>query len=191
MTPPPRSEGGDEARSDPGAHPSPEQPRQGGPTELVEAEEGGFVERLSAGTATALLAWLIGIGAGSALLALWVFAAIVLGERLGLGDLVSGLGFYVSILGASGPVILWLTGRAQGHSLRWFVVTALKMGGTMLGIVVAFGVIAAFLVGRGIGLQALWSALLLAAATVILSVIWALATWSADWYIARARVTSD
>ncbi len=164
-------------------------PREGGPTELVPTDEGGMVERLSAGTATLLLVWLIAIGAGSALLALWVFVAIVLGERLGLGDLFSSLGFYVSIFGASGPVILWLTGRAQGHSLGWFLVMALKIGAVMLAIVVGFGAVAALLAGPGLGLGALRSAALLAAATAALSVIWGTATWAADWYIARARVS--
>ena len=42
-----------------------------GPTELVEGSDGELVERLSAGTATLLLVWLIGTGAASALLAAW------------------------------------------------------------------------------------------------------------------------
>ena len=166
-------------------------PREGGPTELVPTDEGGLVERLSAGTATLLLVWLIGIGAGSALLALWVFMAIVLGERLGIGDLFSALGFYVGIFGASGPIVLWLTGRAQGHSLAWFLATALKIGVVMLAIVVGFGAVAALLAGPGIGIGGLYSAGVLALAVLVLSVVWALATWSADWYIARARVAPD
>ena len=40
-----------------------------GPTELVEGNDGELVERLSTGTATLLLVWLVGVGAGSALLA--------------------------------------------------------------------------------------------------------------------------
>ena len=35
-----------------------------GPTELVEGNDGELVERLSAGTATLLLVWLIGTGRG-------------------------------------------------------------------------------------------------------------------------------
>lgn len=163
-------------------------PREGGPTELVPTDEGGLVERLSAGTATLLLVWLIGIGAGSALLALWIFVAIVLGDRLGPGDLFSGLGFYVSIFGASGPVILWLTGRAQGRSLAWFLFTALKIGGVMLAIVIVFGAIAALLAGPGLGVGSVRSVALLAVATAAMSLIWGAATWAADWYIARARV---
>ena len=91
-----------------------------GPTELVEGADGELVERLSAGTATLLLIWLIGTGAASALLAAWIFAAMILGQRLGADDLFSSTGFYVALFGASGPTLLWLTGRAQGHSLGWF-----------------------------------------------------------------------
>lgn len=164
-------------------------PREGGPTEVVETAEGSLVERLSASTATLLLIWLIGIGAGSALLLVWIFALIVLGERLGADDLFSGPGFYIAIFGASGPIVLWLTGRAQGHSLLWYVVTAMKIGALMFAILVGFGALAAILIGPGIGLGAVRSAALLAVGTLILSTLWALATWSADWYIARARVS--
>ena len=176
---------------DPEREPGERPLREGGPTELVPTEEGGVVERLSAGTATLLLVWLIGVGAGSTLLALWVFVAIVIGQRLGIGDLFSGLGFYVAIFGASGPVVLWLAGRAQGHSLGWFVVTSLKIAGVMLAIVVAFGAIAALLAGPGIGVGGLISAALVGIALAVLSVIWAVATWSADWYIAHARAASE
>ena len=162
--------------------------RPGGPTELVPTEEGELVERLSSGTATLLLIWLIAVGAGSALLAVWAFFWIVLGERLGLDDLFSSLGFYISIFGASGPVILWLTGRAQNHSLPWFLLTALKIGAVMFAIVVAFGAVAALLAGPGIGVGGLVSAGILAVATAAMSLIWGTATWAADWYIARARV---
>lgn len=165
--------------------------RPGGPTEMVPTDEGELVERLSSGTATLLLVWLIGVGAASALLALWVFFAIVLGERLGLGDLLSSLGFYVSIFGASGPVILWLTGRAQNHSLPWFLLTALKIGSVMFAIVVAFGAVAALLAGPGIGVNGLVSAGILAVATAAMSLIWGTATWAADWYIARARIEAQ
>ncbi len=175
-------------RHDPAPEDAP--PREGGPTELVPTDEGGLVERLSAGTATLLLIWLVGIGAASALLALWAFVAIVLGERLGIGDLLSSLGFYASIFGASGPVILWLTGRAQGHSLAWFIVTALKIGGVMLAIFIVFAAIAALLAGPGIGVGGIRSAALLAVAAAAMSLIWGAATWAADWYIARARVVA-
>ena len=184
--------------TDGGAAPEPRRPdadpptvRAGGPTELVPTDEGELVERLSSGTATLLLIWLIGIGAATALLALWGFMAIVLGERLGLGDLFSSLGFYVSIFGASGPVVLWLTGRAQSHSLPWFLLTALKIGGVMFLIVVAFGAVAALLAGPGIGVGGVLAAGVLAVAIAAMSLVWALATWAADWYIARARTDAE
>ena len=158
-----------------------------GPTELVPTEDGDYVERLSGGTATLLLVWLIGTGAGSALLVFWVYMVLVVGERLGPGDLFSAMGFYVGIFGASGPVVLWLAGRAQGHSLGWFAITAAKIGGLMSAIVIAIGALGALLVGAGITGHGLRSAALLAVATLLLSLVWGLATWSADWYIARAR----
>ena len=61
-----------------GQEPTAPIPREDGPTELVEGNDGELVERLSGGTATLLLAWLIGVGAGSALLAAWLLAALVL-----------------------------------------------------------------------------------------------------------------
>ena len=64
-----------------------EQPREDGPTEVVETEEGELIERLSGGTATLLLVWLIGVGALSTLLASWLFVWFVSGERLGVGAL--------------------------------------------------------------------------------------------------------
>jgi hypothetical protein len=92
------------------------EPAPDGPTELVETDSGELVERLSSGTATLLLVWLLIVGAGSALLAAWVVATMVLGERLGAGALFSDFGFYLALYGATGPTVLWLSGRAQGHT---------------------------------------------------------------------------
>jgi hypothetical protein len=161
-----------------------------GPTELVEGNDGEQVERLSTGTATLLLVWLVGVGAGSALLAAWVFAALILGERLGVDDLLSGTGFYVSLAGASGPTVLWLAGRAQDRSLGWFLMTAAKIGMLMLAGTILIVVLGSLLLGSSIGPGALTAVLLLTGLILAMSVLWALATWSADRYIARARVES-
>lgn len=162
-----------------------------GPTELAEGRDGEMVERLSGGTATLLLVWLLGIGAASALLAAWVFSALVLDTRLGFGDLFSGLGFYVALFGGAGPTILWLTGRAQGHSLLWFGWTAAKIGVVMIGGTIAIGAVGILMLGGQFGGGALPAALVLIGLTLLLSVGWALAVWSADRYIARARVVPD
>lgn len=169
------------------ASPSPPpEPGDEGPTELVRTDDGQVVERLSAGTATLLLAWLIGTGAGSALLALWVVAALTAGVRLGPGELFSSLGFYCAIFGASGPCILWLAGRAQGRPLGWWLVQSAKIGLLMMALVIGFGALGA--VAMGVPLAGgLPLAALLTAAALLLSVIWALATWAADVAIARAR----
>jgi hypothetical protein len=159
-----------------------------GPTELVEGKDGELEERLSAGTATLLLAWLIGIGAGSALLAAWIFSAVLLEQRLGMGDLLSGTGLYVALFGASGPTILWLSGRAQDHALGWFLVTAAKMGLAMIGSIMAVAALGVLMLGGGLTSDSLVAAGVLIAATLVLSVLWALATWAADRYIAHARV---
>ncbi|HEX6138901.1 MAG TPA: hypothetical protein VF013_00370 [Candidatus Limnocylindria bacterium] len=159
-----------------------------GPTELVEGRDGELVERLSTGTATLLLAWLIGIGAASALLAAWIFSALFLDERLGLDDLFSGVGFYVALFGAAGPTILWLSGRAQSHGLGWFLLTAAKIGLAEIGGTLLIAVLGILMLGGGFGGAALPAALLLIGLTGVLSVLWALAVWSADRYIARARV---
>jgi hypothetical protein len=161
------------------------------PTELVETDKGELVERLSGGTATMLLVWLIGIGAGSALLAAWIFAEVVAKQRLGIGALFSGFGLYVGLFGASGPTVLWLAGRAQGHSLKWFAWTAAKMGLVMIGIVIVAAVFGILVLGGGINGGHLALALVLIAITLVLSFIWALATWSADRYIARARIEGE
>jgi hypothetical protein len=97
------------------------------PTEIVETEEGELVERLSGGTATLLLVWLIGVGALSTLVAAWIFVALVYHQRLGIGALFGSFGFYVGLAGATGPCVLWLAGRAQGRSLGWFLLTAARI----------------------------------------------------------------
>jgi hypothetical protein len=163
---------------------------ENGPTEVVEDDRGELVERLSAGTATLLLAWLIGTGAASALVAVWLLAALLWGLRLGLGELFSGLGLYVAIFGASGPTVLWLAGRAQGHSLAWFAWTAAKIGLVMIGTVLAIGLLAALMIGLPLAAGAPLAAGILVVATLLLSLIWALTVWSADRYIARARIAN-
>jgi hypothetical protein len=172
-----------------GPHRPPGQLADDSPTELVEDERGELVERLSGGTATLLLVWLIGIGALSALLAAWLFVWIVSGERLGLGALFGGFGFYVAVGGASGPCILWLTGRAQSHSLGWFVLTAVKIGLVMAGLLLAvIGGAALLIAGVLPGIGAVLAAGVLIAFVLVLSLTWGLAVWAADRYIARARV---
>ncbi len=164
--------------------------RRDGPTELVETEDGEVLERLSGPTATLLLIWLIGVGALSTLLAAWTFVWIVSGERLGLGALFGGFGIYTSLAGAAGPCVLWLAGRAQGHSLGWFMLTAAKIAMMMVGIVVVL-VVGATLVMAGAfpGPGALLAAVLMVVMALALSQAWALATWGADRWIARARVS--
>jgi hypothetical protein len=171
--------------------PEPSELPPDGPTELVEGSDGELVERLSTGTASLLLIWLIGTGAASALLATWLFAAVVLNQRLGAGELFSSLGLYVAVFGASGPTLLWLTGRAQGHSLAWFGWTAAKIGLAMIGSVVLVIGLGALLLGAVIGPGFLPLAAILAGVTLILSMFWALVTWSADRYIATARLDSS
>jgi hypothetical protein len=162
-----------------------------GPTELVEGRDGELVERLSTGTATLLLVWLIGIGAASALLAVSVFSEVVLGRRLGAGDLLSGPGYYVALYGAAGPTILWLTGRAQAHSLAWFTWTAIKIGMVMTGGTIAIAALGILMLGGEFGGGAALAAAILIGLTLVLSALWALAVWSADRYIARARIDGE
>ncbi|HYM53170.1 MAG TPA: hypothetical protein VEW45_06820 [Candidatus Dormibacteraeota bacterium] len=168
-----------------------EQPQlpEDGPTQLVEGRDGELEERLATGTATLLLVWLVGIGAGSALLAAWIFAAVILEQRLGFADLLSATGFYVSLFGASGPTILWLAGRAQGHALAWFLLTGGKIGLAMSGGTILIAGLGSLLLGSSIGPGALPAAVLLIGLTLVISVLWALATWSADRYIAKARLS--
>lgn len=168
--------------------PNPDDPAEHSPTEIVEDERGELVERLSAGTATLLLAWLIGVGAGSSLLAAWLVGALLFRQRLGGEALLSGFGFYTAIFGASGPCVLWLAGRAQGHPFLWFLGTAMKIGLLMIGIVIGGGLVAFLVLGApiSIGLGVLAAVLVLV--TLGLAALWALVVWSADRYIARARV---
>jgi hypothetical protein len=165
---------------------------QRGPTEVVETEGGELVERLSGGTATLLLVWLIGVGGLSTLLAAWLFIWIVTGERLGVGALFSGFGFYTSLAGAAGPCVLWLAGRAQGHSLAWFALTAVKIVLVMVAVVLAVVLLSTLLVAGLIpGPAVLAAVALMVLMAVALSLIWALATWAADRWIAKARVQTS
>lgn len=166
--------------------------RQDGPTELVEGADGELIERLSGGTATILLIWLVGVGALSTLVGAWLFVWIVSGERLGIGALFGGFGFYTGLAGAAGPCVLWLAGRAQGKSLGWFMVTAAKIALVMVAIVAALVAGATLVMAATLpGLGALLAGGLMAGMALVLSQIWALATWSADRWIARARVTTE
>jgi len=169
----------------------PPQLAEDSPTELVETDSGELVERLSGGTATVLLVWLIGVGASSALLAAWIFADAVLGQRLGIKSLFSGFGLYVGLYGAAGPTVLWLTGRAQGHSLGWYLLTAAKMAVFMIVIVIVVAAGGVLILGGGLGPGALVAAVLLIGMALVVSLPWALATWAADVYIARARISSE
>jgi hypothetical protein len=167
-----------------------EEPRRDGPTELVEGADGELVERLSGGTATLLLIWLIGVGALSTLLAAWIFVWVVTGERLGIGALFGGFGFYTALAGAAGPCVLWLTGRAQGHSLAWFAWTAAKIALVMVGLIALLvTAVTVVMAGAVPGIGAVQVGLLMAFIGLVLSQLWAVATWGADRWIARARVT--
>jgi hypothetical protein len=169
---------------------SEETPRPDGPTELVETDEGELIERLSGGTATLLLIWLIGVGALSTLLAAWSFVWIVTGTRLGMESLFGGFGIYTSLAGSAGPCVLWLTGRAQGHTLGWFVITAAKIALAMVAMVVAIFVLALLVMAGALpGAGALAAGAVMVVMALMLSVVWALATWGADRWIARARVS--
>ena len=164
--------------------------RRDGPTELVEGADGELIERLSGGTATVLLLWLVGVGSLSTLLAVWIFVWRVTGQRLGVDALFGGFGFYTALAGAAGPCVLWLAGRAQGHRLGWFMLTAAKIALVMVTIIAvlvlgATLIMAGTLPGAGIILAAAVMTLI----ALVLSQIWALATWGADRWIARARVT--
>lgn len=168
--------------------PSDPEPNPDGPTEVVETDSGELVERLSAGTATLLLIWLVVIGAGSALLAAWVIANVVLGERLGAGALFSDFGFYVALYGAIGPTVLWLSGRAQGHSVAWFIWTAARIGLFMAVLTIVFGSLVTFMLGAALGTGTIFLGAAVLVATLAISVVWGLGTWAADRWIAQARV---
>ena len=105
-----------------------------------------------------------------------------------MAELFSATGFYVALFGASGPILLWLTGRAQGHSLGWFWLTAAKIGLAMIGSIIGVIALGAILLGASIGPGFGPLAAVLVTATLALTVLWSLVTWSADRYIARARV---
>lgn len=164
-------------------------PREDGPTEVVETDDGELVERLSGGTATLLLTWLIGVGALTTLLGAWIYVWLVTGERLGIGALFGGFGVYTAVAGAAGPCVLWLTGRAQNHGLGWFLLTSAKIALVMVGIVLLFILLAAVVMAGAIpGAPAIVAAVLMALLAIPLSAIWAVATWAADRWIARARL---
>jgi hypothetical protein len=163
--------------------------REDGPTEVVETDGGELIERLSGGTATLLLAWLIGVGALSTLLAAWLFIWLVTGERLGPSALFGGFGFYTALAGAAGPCVLWLTGRAQGHRITWFVLTGVKIALVMVGLVITFVLLVTLVMAGSVPSSgAIGAAGLMALIALPLSAIWALATWGADRWIARARL---
>jgi hypothetical protein len=165
-----------------------EHPRKDGPTEVVETEGGDLIERLSGGTATLLLAWLIGIGGLSTLLAAWLYWWLVTGERLGVGHLFGGFGLYTALAGAAGPCVLWLAGRAQGHTLGWFMRTGAKIALVMVAMVLGIVFLATLvLIGAIPGLPALLAAAVMAVGAIALAQVWAVATWAADRWIARAR----
>jgi hypothetical protein len=174
--------------ADPDRTPADPEPNPEGPTEVVETDSGELVERLSAGTATLLLVWLVIIGAGTALLGAWLVALLVLGERLGPGALIGDFGFYVALYGVTGPTVLWLSGRAQAHTARWFVWTALRIGLFMSVLTILFGGLVILVLGRGFTEGHVVLALAVLAMTLGISVIWGLAVWAADRWIAQARI---
>jgi hypothetical protein len=167
----------------------PTRQHEDGPTELVEGADGELVERLSGGTATLLLVWLIGVGALSTLLATWLYVWAVTGQRLGADALFGGFGIYTSIAGATGPCILWLAGRAQGHSLRWFLATSAQIALVMVAMLLVVLLLAVLVMGGLLPVVGTLMAIaLMVAFALALSASWAVATWAADRWIARARV---
>ena len=98
----------------------------------------------------------------------------VSGERLGLDALFGGFGLYTSLAGAAGPCVLWLAGRAQGHSLGWFMRTAAQIALVMvvLVLVFVFGV-AIVMSGAVPGAGALLGAVAMAAGAVLFAKVWA------------------
>jgi hypothetical protein len=165
------------------------EPREDGPTEVVETDDGELVERLSGGTATLLLIWLIGIGALSTLLATWLYVWFATGQRLGAEALFGGFGIYTSLAGATGPCVLWLAGRAQGHTLPWFLGTSAKIALVMVGMLLLVVVLAVVVMGATLPIVgALVAIAVMIGMVLLLSVVWALATWGADRWIAKARL---
>ncbi len=165
-----------------------EHPVPDGPTEVVETEDGDLIERLSGGTATLLLTWLIGVGALSTLLAAWLYVWLVSGARLGVGHLLGGFGIYTALAGAAGPCVLWLAGRAQGHTLGWFMLTGAKIALVMVAMVLGIILLATLVMAGAIpGLPGLLAAAVMAFFALALGQVWAVATWAADRWIARAR----
>jgi hypothetical protein len=175
---------------EPDRTPAEPEPNPEGPTEVVETDSGELVERLSAGTATLLLVWLVIIGAGTALLGAWLVALLVLGERLGPGALIGDFGFYVALYGVTGPTVLWLSGRAQGHTARWFVWTAIRIGLFMSVLTILFGGLVILVLGRGFTGGHVVLAVAVLAMTLGISVIWGVAVWAADRWIAQARIAT-
>jgi cation transporter-like permease len=102
--------------------------------------------------------------------------------------LFSDFGFYLALYGATGPTVLWLSGRAQGHTPAWFVRTAARIGLFMAVLTIVFGSLVTFGLGAGFGMGTLVLGAAILVATLAISVLWGLATWAADRWIARARL---
>jgi hypothetical protein len=84
-----------------------------------------------------------------------------------------------------------MTGRAQDRSLGWFMVTAAKIGLVMAAILVGGLLLVTVVMGAALGPGAVRVTIGVFGFTLAVSVLWALATWSADRYIAGARVVSE
>ena len=86
--------------------------------------------------------------------------------------------------------MLWLAGRRRG-TLGWFMWTGAKIALVMVAIVLIFLFGAAAIMGGVLpGPGALLASVLMAGLGVVLAQVWALATWAADRWIARARTES-
>ena len=108
--------------------------------------------------------------------------------KLGIDALFGGPGLYTALAGAAGPCVLWLAGRAQGHDLRWFLITSAKIGLVMLGTVLVFFLVSMLIFGFLPGPGAPTAAVAALVLTLVATLIWGFATWSADRYIAEARL---
>ena len=84
--------------------------------------------------------------------------------------------------------MLWLTGRAQGHSLGWFLWTAAKIGLAMIGSIVLVIAVGLLVMGASLGSGFLPVSAILVGGDPDPVDLWAVVTWSADRYIARVRV---